>query len=103
MVEAGINSLSRLIQAASSYTINAATQADQNFLETAFTHVIRRAGKQRFVGIGDFGRRLFVNLTLPRSRVKEYEVLLEGERLCGHAPISGNRHARAVKNQIVVA
>ena len=83
--------------------INAATQADQNFLETAFTHVVRRAGQQCLVGIRDFCRRLFVNLSLPRGGVKEYEILFERQRLCGHAPIGGNRHACAIKNQIVVA
>ena len=62
-----------------------------------------RSDHQCLVGIGEFGRRLFVNLALACDRVKKDEILLERQRLRGHASIGGNRHARTVKNQIVVA
>ena len=83
--------------------VNAAAQADENLLKPAFAHVVRRAGQQCLVGVGDFGRWLYVNLALPGDSVKEDEIFFERQRLRGHTPIGGNRHARSVKNQIVVA
>src|SRR6266851_5400271 len=83
--------------------VNTTAQADENLLKPAFAHIVRRASQQRLVGIGDFRGRLLVNVAFPRGRIKQDQILPERQGLRGYAPIGGYRHARAVKNQIVVA
>ena len=83
--------------------IDAAAQADDSFAEPALANVIARAEHERPVGGFEFILRLAANIADARRAVEEHQVLFEGLRQRGDAPVRHERDARAVKYEAVVA
>src|SRR6266571_1716386 len=83
--------------------IHAAAHSHEHFAETAFVHVVARAGDERLERKGGFAGGLRTEVAFAGERVEDDDVFFKRAGLRGDAAVGGERDARAVEYQGIVA